>query len=204
MSITPQERELVIIGAAVGSGCQACIRQDMILANQLHVTDTDITDAIAIAIDIRRCATNEIESFASSGFVESMQPEQASTRHKYSRNKALVSVSAAFAVNCVSSLKEQVTAAKEAGIDEKDLDAAISLSSFIKAMATSHVERLLNPIEFVDDLDTLAEYETPFGPERCAWAEVCKSEAAQSSSAGDAAQSSSAGDDDLIKLTGAL
>jgi AhpD family alkylhydroperoxidase len=195
MSITPQERELVIIGAAVGSGCKTCIRQDMHLANQLHVTDTDIQDAIAVAIDIRRCATNEIENFVSSGLVDSIKPKQSSNGIQNPRNKALVSISAAFAVNCVSSLKEQITAAKEAGIDEKDLDAAISLSSFIKAMATSHVERLINPNEYVDDLDTLAEYGTPFGPERCAWAKVCQSEAAQSSSAGD---------DNLIKLTGAL
>jgi len=195
MPITPQERELVIISAAVGSGCKACIRQDMLVANQLHVTDTDITDAIAIAIEIRRCATNDIENFVSSGLVESMEPDQISARHRSPRIKALVSVSAAFAVNCISSLKKQITAARAVGIDEKDLDAVVSLSSFIKAMAASHVERLMDPNEIADDSDTLAEYGTPFGPERCAWAEVCKSEAARYSSAGHG---------DLIKHTGTL
>ena len=195
MSITPQERELVIIGAAVASGCKACIRQDMLLANQLHVADTDITDAIAVAIDIRRCATNEIENFVSSGLVDSIKPKQSSAGLRSPRNKALVSISAAFAVNCVSSLKEQIAAAKAAGIDEKELDAVISLSSFIKAMATSHVERMMAPDEIEDDSDTMAEYGTPFGPERCAWTEVCKSEAAQSSSAED---------ESLIRIIGAL
>ena len=195
MSITPQERELVIISAAVGSGCKACLRQDLLVANQLHVTDTDITEAIAIAIEIRRCATNDIENFISSGLVESTEPDQTSAGHRSPRIKALVSVSAAFAVNCISSLKKQITAARALGIDDKDLDAVVSLSSFIKAMAASHVERMMNPTEFEDDSDTLAEYGTPFGPERCAWAEVCKSEAARLLSAGH---------EDLIKYTGTL
>jgi len=195
MSITPQERELVIIGAAVACGCKACLRQDMLIANQLHVTDKDISDAIAIAIEVRRSATNSIENFISSGLVDSMEPEQTSAQHQDPRNTALISVSAAFAVNCVSSLKKQVAAANAIGVDEEDLDAVVSLSSFIKAMAASHVERMMGPDVLEDDSDTLAEYGTPFGPERCAWSEVCKS---------DGERSSNARDRDLIKLTGAL
>jgi len=199
MSITPQERELVIIGAAVACGCKACLRQDMLVANQLHVTDADIADTIAIAIDVRRHATNSIENFISSGLVDSMEAEQPSVRHQSPRKAALVSVGAAFAVNCACSLKKHVAAAKEIGIDAEDLDAVVGLSSFIKAMAATHVERMMNPneFEFGDDSDTLAEYGTPFGPERCAWAEVCKSDAEQSSHARDRGS-------DLIRLTGTL
>jgi len=199
MSITPQERELIIIGAAIASGCKACIRQDMLVANQLHVTEKDISDAIAIAIDVRRCATDSIENFISSGLVDLMEPEQSSVRHQSPRNTALVSVGAAFAVNCVSSLKKQVAAAREIGIGEEDLDAVVSLSSFVKAMAVSHVERLMNPNEFMDDSDTLAEYGTPFGPERCAWAEVCRFEAERQAN-----NDANTGDDDLIKSAGTL
>lgn len=178
MPITPQERELVIIGAAVAAGCKASIRQDSLLANQLHVTDKDIADAMAVAIDIRRSATEDIENFVSCDLVDEIDIEQKPSRFQDARKQALVSVSAAFAVNCVSGLKQQVARAHRIGIDENDLDAVIRLSSFIKVMATSHVERVMTPYETEDETDTLAEYGTPFGPERCAWAEVCKSESA--------------------------
>lgn len=201
MSITPQERELVIIGTAVACGCKTCIRQNMLVANQLHVTDKDIADAIAVAIDIRRRATNNIENFVSSGFVNSTEPEQMSAQNCSRRINALVSVGAAFAVNCVSSLEKQITTAREIGIEEEDLDTVVGLSSFIKAMAASHVERLMTPDEFEDGTDMLAEYGTPFGPERCAWVELCKSDAAAYR---DLARSSSARDKDLIEYTGVL
>ncbi|MBT77776.1 MAG: hypothetical protein CL798_06270, partial [Chromatiales bacterium] len=66
MSITPQERELIIISAAVGSGCKTCIKQDMLIANQLRVSGADIAATVAVAIEIRRNATNDIENFVSS------------------------------------------------------------------------------------------------------------------------------------------
>lgn len=201
MAITPQERELIIIGSAVACGCKALIRQDMLVANQLHVPDTDITAAIAVAIDIRRCATNDMEYFVSSGLVDSMGSEQSSARHRSPRKKALVSIGAAFAVNSVSSLTEQLANARAVDIDEKDIDAVVGLSSFIKAMAASHVERLMSVGESEDDSDTLAKYGTPFGPERCAWAQVCNSNAA---SYLNLVRLSRTGENDPSDYTGAL
>ena len=101
MPITPQERELVIIGAAVACGCKACLRQDMLVANQLHVSDAEISDTIAIAIDVRRCATNSIENFISSGLVDSMETGQSSVQQQSPRKAALVSVGAAMHGPCV-------------------------------------------------------------------------------------------------------
>lgn len=178
MAITPQERELVIIGIAVASGCKASLRQNKLVAHQLHVTDKDIDDTIATAIRIRQAATSSIENFVSSDFSETAKPKSYPRRHDNQRIEVLVSVGAAFAVNCVANLKDQIENAKAIGISEDDLHAVVSLSAFMKAMAASHVERMMDPDEFQDDSDTLAEYGTPFGPQRCAWAELCKSDAA--------------------------
>jgi len=182
MAITPQERELVIISAAVGSGCKTCIKQDMLIANQLRVSGADIAATVAVAIEIRRNATNDIENFVSSDHGETLKLKLSASVEHNQRITALVSVSAAFAVNCVNNLKQQIAIAKSVGISNRELDAVVSLSSFIKAMAASHVERLMSQNEFEDDSNTLAEYGTPFGPERCAWTEACKTEAAAQSS----------------------
>lgn len=178
MAITPQERELVTIGIAVASGCKACLWQNKAGARELHASDKDIDDAISTAIRIREAATNSVENFVSSGFAETVKPEPHLRRHDNQRIEVLVSVGAAFAVNCVANLKDQIENAKAIGISEGDLHAVVSLSAFMKAMAASHVERLMDADEIQYDSVTLAEYGTPFGPQRCAWAELCKSDTA--------------------------
>jgi AhpD family alkylhydroperoxidase len=201
MAITPQERELIIIGTAIAAGCKGCLRENALAAQQLHVTAKDVDDTISTAIRIRQAATNGIEKFVSSGFTESAASKPHPRNSDNQRIQALVSVGAAFAINCVTSLKEQIDNAKTIGISEDDINAVVSLSAFMKANAASHVERLMSPYEVEDDTNMLAEYGTPFGPERCAWAEVCKSDKPLYRTA---ARSSDAGDSDLIEITGAL
>lgn len=179
MAITPQERELVIIGVSVASGSKGNLRESVTVAHQLHVPDEDIDNIISTAIRIRQAATDSMENFVSAGFVETAEPET-SAADDLQRVQALVSVGAAFAVNCVASLSEHVTRAKAIGVPEADLDAVVSLTAYMKAMAASHVERFMNPDGVEDETDTLAEYGTPFGPERCAWAGFCRSKQAKS------------------------
>jgi alkylhydroperoxidase/carboxymuconolactone decarboxylase family protein YurZ len=178
MAITPQERELVIIGVSVASGSKGNLRESVMVAHQLHVPDEAIEDTISNALRIRRTATESMENFVSAGFAE--QTESESGADDLQRIQALVSVGAAFAVNCVASLDDEVAKAKVIGIPEEDLDAVVSLTAFMKAMAASHVERFMNPDGVEDESDTMAEYGTPFGPDRCAWAGFCRSKKAQS------------------------
>jgi alkylhydroperoxidase/carboxymuconolactone decarboxylase family protein YurZ len=175
MAITPQERELVIIGIAVASGCKSSLRESTTVARQLHVSDGDIDDTISTAMRIRQAATNSMENFVSSDFAETAESKPRPGRDDDQRIEALVSVGAAFAVNCVANLMEQLATAKTVGVPEEDLKAVASLSAYMKVIASSHVERLMNPDSLEDDTDTLAEYGTPFGPEKCAWAPFCRS-----------------------------
>ena len=175
MAITPQERELVIIGIAVASGCKSSLRESATVARQLHVSDKDIDDTIAAAIRIRQAATHSMEKFVSAGFTEAAESKPQPGGDNDQRIEALVSVGAAFAVNCVANLREQLANAKAAAIPDEDLHAVASLSAFMKVNAASHVERLMNPEGVDDETDTLADYGTPFGPERCAWAPFCRS-----------------------------
>jgi len=179
MAITPQERELVIIGISVASGCKGSLQESTTVAQQLHVSAKDIDDTVSTALRIRRAATDSMEHFVSSGFAETGEPQSPPDGDDNQRIAALVSVGAAFAVNCVTSLKDQIANANEAGIPEEDLNAVVSLSAYMKVMAASHVERLMNPGGVEDESDTLAKYGTPFGPERCAWGPFCRSEKAK-------------------------
>jgi len=174
MSITPQERELVIIGIAVACGCKTCLRSNMNAARQLHATDKDVADVMSLAINIRRSATDEIEHFVLSDLTETSESERNPVQQKNQRMEALVSVGTAFAINCASSLKEHMATAEAIGIDTEDIREVVRLSEFMKTVAASQVEQIMCPDELEDNTDTLAEYMTPFGPEHCAWAGLCK------------------------------
>ncbi len=174
MAITPQERELVTIGIAVACGCKTCLRENMLAARALHVTDEDIADTVTTALNIRRSSTDSIEKFIFSDFTETSEPEQDFIQHENQRIEALVSVGTAFAVNCASSLRKHVATAEAIGIEAEDLREVATLSEFMKTVAASHVEQVMCPDELGDESNTLAQYNTPFGPEHCAWASLCK------------------------------
>jgi hypothetical protein len=59
------------------------------------------------------------------------------------RATELVSIGAAFAVNCVSNLEKHLDAGRGLGIAEEEIKTVIDMAAFIKKMAASHVERLV-------------------------------------------------------------
>jgi len=174
MSITPQERELVTIGIAIACGCKTCLRQDMLLARGLHVTDKDIANTIKIAINVRHSSTDNVEKFISSDFTETAEAEPNFVQNENKRLEILVFVGTAFAVNCASSLKKYLASAKAIGIMDEELREVVGLAAFMKTIAASHVEQIMCPDEFDDKTYALADYSMPFGPEHCAWAGHCK------------------------------
>ncbi|MFQ5539525.1 MAG: carboxymuconolactone decarboxylase family protein [Candidatus Binatia bacterium] len=70
------------------------------------------------------------------------EERKSSGSNETNRVKELVSVGAAFAVNCVSNLKEHLGAAEAMGISQEDIAEILNLSRFIKEKGASHVERL--------------------------------------------------------------
>ncbi len=181
MSVSPVERELVTIGAAIASGCKTCIRENITVARSLHVTEREISNIIALAISIRRDATDNIEQFAVTGLDKTSSPEHAAGKPDQKRRETLVSVGAAFAVNCVYLLKSYLASARALGIPDDDIREVTGLSEFMKSLAASQVERLMCPTEYEDNTDMLANLNTPFGPDHCAWAHLCKPAAMRTS-----------------------
>lgn len=57
---TPQERELVALGAAMGSNCTPCINHHISLARQLGLTDFQIREAIELADQIRQVPARSV------------------------------------------------------------------------------------------------------------------------------------------------
>ena len=52
--LTPRERELVSIGAAMGSNCVACIEHHIPASRTAGLTDAQISEAIKLADNVRQ------------------------------------------------------------------------------------------------------------------------------------------------------
>ncbi len=52
--LTPRERELVFLGAAMGSNCISCIEHHIPASRKAGLTDTQISEAIGLADSLRK------------------------------------------------------------------------------------------------------------------------------------------------------
>ena len=62
------------------------------------------------------------------------------------RIKELVSIAAAFTVNCPSNLEKHITTARNVGISDNEIKSVLDLTLFIKSKAASHVDRIAERI----------------------------------------------------------
>ena len=58
--LTPSERELVALGAAMGSNCVPCIEYHIPAARNAGLTDSQIADAIQLADKVRQVPARKV------------------------------------------------------------------------------------------------------------------------------------------------
>lgn len=163
MPITPKERELAAVGVSVASGCKPCTNYHIKAVREAGASDDEIRQAVADALRVRARATEIMEGHALSRLGEVEQRESASISGETDRMKELVSVGAAFGVNCVSSLKRHLAAAETVGVSQEEAAEIVRLAAFVKERARSHVERVVGIQEEEDPAKSLAAYKSMFG-----------------------------------------
>ncbi len=147
MTITPKEKELAAVGISVAAGCRPCTDHHVKVARKARATDEEIKRAIAGALVVRRSSGVIIENYALSqiGQIgEAADFEGSVHTGTTDRVGALMSVGAAFAVNCVVSLEKHLASAEVVGVSMADIEEIVKLAAFIKRKAASHVERLVS------------------------------------------------------------
>ncbi|MDH3413205.1 MAG: carboxymuconolactone decarboxylase family protein [Gammaproteobacteria bacterium] len=143
MPVTKLEKELAAIGISVAAGCKPCTNYHLKAARKAGASGQEITQAVSQAFVVRKSATAIMEEFALARLNAIQSP--VNTRNSASetdRIRELVSVGAAFAVNCVSSLEHHLARARSVGVTEEEIAEIVELAAFIKQRASSHVERL--------------------------------------------------------------
>jgi len=148
MAITAKEKELVAVGISVAAGCKPCTDYHVKAVRKARASDEEIRQAVADALSVRNSAMKIMEAYALAHLVgEKRQGSEPGTAGETNRLKELVSIGAAFGVNCVSSLEKHLAAAENMGISPEDVTKILKLSAFIKEKAASHVERLAGTLE---------------------------------------------------------
>ncbi len=167
MAVRLREKELVAVGISVVTGCKPCTDHHVKAAREARASDEEIKQAVADALAVRKSATEILEGYALAKLGAEADGGDSGRAAETNRVTELVSVGAAFGVNCVLSLEQHLAAAEKVGVSREEIAKIVKLAAFIKGRAISHVERLAGISEEKDEekeaAKALAEYKAAFG-----------------------------------------
>ena len=139
MSWTPKEKELVALGISVAAGCRPCTSYHLKAVRKTDSSEEEIRNAIERAALTRRKAAVSMERYALGTAADESKEGGGG---EFDRMAELLSVGAAYAVNCTEALDEHLRAARKGGITEEELREVFELAAFIKDKADHHIRKL--------------------------------------------------------------
>ena len=137
--LTEKEQELIAIGASIAAGCQPCTTFHMRAARIAEANDDEIRRAVGNALRVRRNATEVMARIGASQSVDASTSDANDNEDK-SRIGALVSISSAYAVNCVANLETHIASAREQGATDGQILSAIKISCAVKDVAGKKIQ----------------------------------------------------------------
>jgi AhpD family alkylhydroperoxidase len=153
--LNDKEKELVYFGASVASGCKPCTRFHIKKLRKAGAQNDEVEQAITDALRVRDDARDIMESQALGlvGIARAHDDDDAS--EGTSRARELVSVGAAFAVNCTSNLEKHITVARSIGISDDEIRVVLDAALSVKSRAASYVNKVGQLKEKVSRLQRL-------------------------------------------------
>jgi AhpD family alkylhydroperoxidase len=147
MSLTFKEKELVSVATSVAAGCKPCTNYHFKKVRETGASDEEIKQAIKDAIDIRNIAAKTMENYGFKLLGIIPDGEETENNGHTTRIKELISIAAAFTVNCTSNLDNHIASARTAGITDNEIKWVLDMALFIKGKAASHVDRIAEQIK---------------------------------------------------------
>jgi AhpD family alkylhydroperoxidase len=158
MPLAYKEKELANIGASVATGCKPCTDYHFNKVREAGASDEEIRLAISDAMAVRDRAREIMENHGLK-HLGMAKTSEIRARHydETTRIKELVSIASAFAVNCTTSVKEHIAAAKTIGVTEEEMKSVLDAALFIKGEAAHYVGQIVKLEEEKDQLQQLLE-----------------------------------------------
>ena len=132
--LSPKDKELVAIGASIGSGCQSCTAHHVEAAREAHATYEEIQEAIDQGLVVRRRATRIMLGLAERllGNEDAVESHEGRVLPLLGE---LVSIAAAIGLNCTTGLEMHLRAAKKAGATTRQIRVALTLARMVRKVA---------------------------------------------------------------------
>jgi len=118
-------------------------------------SDDEIKQAISDAILVRDSAKDIIASFGLKKLGITEDIDSLGRTVENSRIKELVSIAAAFAVNCASNLDKHIAAARTVGITDDEIESVLDATAFVKGKAANYAGKIGQLEEEYDQLQRL-------------------------------------------------
>jgi AhpD family alkylhydroperoxidase len=157
MALTVREKELVNIGASVATGCKPCTDFHFKKVREAGATDGEIKKAISYAMIVRDSAKEIMESHGLQHLGLAKGEDELTGAEQTTRMKELVSVAAAFAVNCTTNLEKHIALARNVGISEQEIESVLDAAQFIKGEAAHYVDQIVKLKKKSDELQQLLD-----------------------------------------------
>ena len=157
MALTVKEKELANIGASVATGCKPCTDFHFKKVRQAGAKDEEIKAAISFAVLVRDSAQAIMRNHGLHHLGLAEEEGEAASCGEVTRIQELVSVAAAFAVNCTTNVKRHIELARSIGITESEIESVLDAASFIKEEAAHYVEQIVKLEKKSDELQELLD-----------------------------------------------
>jgi AhpD family alkylhydroperoxidase len=157
MSLTFKEKELANIGASVATGCKPCTDYHFNKVREAGASDEEIKQAISDALAVRDGAKEIMQSHGLKHLGITHEIDESDHEETPTRIGALVSIAAAFAVNCTASVKKHMAAGRALGIAEDEIEQVLDAALFIKVEPAHYVGQIVKLKEEKDQLQQLLE-----------------------------------------------
>jgi len=136
--LSEKDQEIIAVGASVASGCLPCTKFHVRAASGTGAGQEEILLAVCDATEVRRAAT-EIMARAGGLSVRKADQPMLDSAPAPSLVRALTALGAAYAINCSTSLKTHLAAARALGASDRQMSVAIAIARGIKQVAVGKV-----------------------------------------------------------------
>jgi len=141
---TQKEKELIATGISIAAGCQPCTTYHFDAVREAGATEEEISQAVADALCVRNSATKTLKELTERLLENAPEAEEYCCSSKPLIGE-LVSIGAAYAVNCTTNMASHLEKAKAMGASEQQIKLTVEIARSIKNIAEQKVDKLIDP-----------------------------------------------------------
>ena len=135
MRLEQRDKEFTAIGASIGANCRPCIEHHIAAARAAGLSEAELVESVTTAGAVRDHAIRLLASRIDELLGGSPAAEPTSAVVAPSRDQALVALGASVGANSHALLRVNIAAARDAGLDSKQLATAIAMAEYVQKTA---------------------------------------------------------------------